>query len=105
LRALGARTRRASATRGWRADYALLAYSCGPAAKDVYAAPDDGLRRDAGPDAGRLGPVLSALRCLAALALYAESARAACVRLCLEAIPADVCEHRHRNRQRSQGTC
>ena len=49
-------------------------------------------------DAGRVGSVLQFRRGLEAVELHAEFAGAPGVHFHFEAVPADVCEHRHRHR-------
>ena len=50
-------------------------------------------------NADRLGPVLQPAPDLEPIALHADASRPPRVRVDLEAVPADVCKHRHRDRQ------
>ena len=52
-------------------------------------------------DAGRMGPLLQFQRGVEAIELHAELAGAPGVHFYLEAVPADVREHRYRHRQRA----
>ena len=81
-------------------DHPPLADPAGAAAQGVLAASGDERRRDPQPDAGRLGQLLQPAQHLEALELHAEPQGAAGIRLHLEAVPADVRQHRDRHRQR-----
>ena len=77
---------------------AALVDSPGAAAQGLHAAPGDGSRRDPAPHAGGVGRVLLAAAHLAALPGGALSEGAPGLLAHLEAVPADVREHRDRHR-------
>ena len=97
LHALGGERR---PDRGRRPPDALLAHPTVGAAEGLYAPPGHVRRRGATRHTARLGSLLPPQRDLAALAHRRHGARAPDVRPDLEAVPADVCQHGDRHRQR-----
>ncbi len=77
-----------------RADHAPLADSPDAPAESIFAAPGDVPRRDPAAHAGGVGSVLRAAARLGPLADRAVAQGTARLRADLEAVPADVCEHR-----------
>ena len=76
-----------------------LAHPAGTAAQGLHAAPGDGSGRDPSPHAGRVGRLLQPAENLGALELRPVAEVTARVRADLETVPADVREHRDRDRQ------
>jgi hypothetical protein len=101
FRALGKRAGRRSHDGGRRAHHALLDDSHRSAAQNVYAASHHELRRNSRAHAKSLGPVLHLGSHLGTVCLHTDSARPARIHLPLQALPADVCRHRHLHRQRA----
>src|SRR5688572_6606058 len=79
---------------------APLAAATGAPAEGLHAASESGGRRDPGAHAGDVGSVLQPARDLETRQLREVGQEQGCVRADLEAVPADVREHRYRHRQR-----
>jgi len=85
-----------------RADHAALADPGGTAPAPVRRASDDVAGADPRGHAAGVGPLLQHQARLGALARRPERPRANRVRAHLEAVPADVRQYRHRDRQRAR---
>ena len=79
----------------------ILADSGGDPAQDVYAPHAHELAGDQRPNPGGMGSLLQLFFYLETIGLRADAARPGGLRLPLQALPQDVCRHRHQHRQRA----
>src|SRR5262245_54767813 len=95
---MGTSTNRQRARHRRCPDYAALAHPPGTAPEGVFAPSCDVVRRNPSADTGHLGSFLCAAANLAALARSTFVEGTARLPPCLQALSADVCQYRDRDR-------